>query len=103
MIKQASAYRPIGFTMQCRHCDGPIYLYGGTGGRWRAYEPPGDAELDEWNRHRCAAALQDAEILSIVAPASTKPADLIPRISRLVHDFQGIIQQVESRTAELLP
>jgi hypothetical protein len=96
MNKQVSESKPNGFTMHCRHCESEIYLHSGAGGRWRAYEP-GNAAVDEWKRHRCAAALQDAEIMSLVAPAGSKPADLIPRITRLIQDFQSFIKQAEAR------
>ncbi|MGH7460982.1 MAG: hypothetical protein ACREMA_08130, partial [Longimicrobiales bacterium] len=97
MPQQVSESKPNGFTMQCRHCDNTIYLHSGAGGRWRAYEPNyGKTELDEWNRHRCAAALQDAEIMNLVAPPGSKPADLIPRITRLIQDFQSFVTQAEA-------
>ncbi|MGH7470139.1 MAG: hypothetical protein ACRENP_19510 [Longimicrobiales bacterium] len=101
MPDRVSESKPNGFTMQCRHCGNAIYLHSGTGGRWRAYEPSnGNAEMDEWNRHRCAAALQDAEIMNLVAPAGSKPADLIPRITRLIQDFQSFIKQAEARSLQ---
>jgi hypothetical protein len=93
-----SESKPNGFTMQCRNCRNTIYLHSGQGGRWRAYEPSDDAtEMDQWNRHRCPDALQDAEIMNLIAPPGSKPADLIPRISRLIEDLQSFIKQAESR------
>jgi hypothetical protein len=94
-----SESKPNGFTMQCRQCKNRIYLHG-QGGRWRAYEPHSDTtEMDQWNRHRCPDALQDAEIMNLIAPPGSKPADLIPRISRLIEDLQSFIKQAESRNS----
>jgi hypothetical protein len=98
MPQRVSESKPNGFTMQCRNCKNTIYLQSGQGGRWRAYEPNYDAtEMDQWNRHRCPDALQDAEIMNLIAPPGSKPADLIPRIYRLIEDLQSFIEQAESR------
>ena len=101
MPERVSESKPNGFTMKCRACDNPIYLHSGMGGRWRAYEPArANAEPDEWNRHRCTAALQDAEIMNLVAPAGSKPVDLVPRMHLLVRDLQSFIKQAEARETE---
>ncbi|MGQ0562728.1 MAG: hypothetical protein ACT443_12745 [Gemmatimonadota bacterium] len=97
--KTMTESKPNGFTKSCRDCDKPIYLHRGTAGPWRAFEPaPADAP-DEWVRHRCAAGLQDAELLGIVAPPGTKPAQLVSKIQRLIEDFHVLLDQAEKRAA----
>ena len=87
-----------GYNKRCRECEAMIYLHRGTNGPWRAYDPPvGRPEDHDWARHRCAAALQDAELLGIVAPPGSKPADLIPRLKRMISDLQEVLGQMESR------
>ena len=101
MPQQVSESRPNSFTLKCRDCKNTIYLQKGEGGRWRAYEPSYNAtETDQWNRHRCPDALQDAEIMNLITPAGSKPADLIPRISRLIENLQSFIEQAESRARQ---
>jgi hypothetical protein len=97
MSPQASVSKPNGFVKPCRDCESMIYLHRGPSGPWRAYEPAINEDADEWNRHRCTAALQDAEILSIIAPPGSKPQDLIPKIRRLIQDLQGFSEQAERR------
>jgi hypothetical protein len=90
-----------GFHKRCRECESMIYLHRGTNGPWRAYETPvGKPEDHDWARHRCAGALQDAELLGIVAPPGSKPADLIPRVKRMISDLQEVLGQMESRQQE---
>ena len=97
MSKPAADTKPNGYNKSCRDCDKPIYLHSGPSGPWRAYDPMvGDAETGEWNRHRCPAALQDAEIMGIVSPAGSKPGELIPKLKRLIKDFEGLVTQAET-------
>ena len=93
--------KPSGYRKKCRDCDKPIYLHRGPSGPWRAYDPlPADAPPDtDYTRHRCSAALQDAEIMGIIAPAGTKPADFIPRLKRVIKDFQGMVDDAEKDKA----
>lgn len=95
----ASETKPNGFTKKCSDCDKPIYLHRGTSDRWRAFEPaePNGSMSDEWVRHRCPSGLQDAELLSLIAPAGAKPGELIAKLKRLVGDFENIIAQAEAR------
>ncbi len=93
-----------GYLKRCRECENTIYLHRGTNGPWRAYESPvGKPEDHDWARHRCAAALQDAELLGIVAPPGSKPADLIPRVKRMIADLQEILTQMETRQQQPAP
>jgi hypothetical protein len=102
MNQQALESKPNGYIKQCRDCEKTIYLHRGANGPWRAYEAPRDltgAEETEWVRHRCTAALQDAELLGIVGPPGSKPADFLPRLRRVVQDLSGLLKQAESRAA----
>ena len=89
--------KPNGFTKKCRDCNQEIYLHRGSSGPWRAFEaaPAGDPE--EWRRHRCPAGLQDAEIMGIIAPPGSKPADLHPKLRRLSQDLLELAAQAEKR------
>jgi hypothetical protein len=94
-----SETKPNGFTKKCRDCDKFIYLHRGNSDRWRAFEhigPPSDTS-DKWVRHRCASGLQDAELMSLIAPAGLKPVDLIAKLKRVIADFEDLIEQAESR------
>jgi hypothetical protein len=92
-----SETKPNGFTKKCRDCDKLIYLHRGTSDRWRAFEPAADgAASDEWIRHRCPAGLQDADLLSLIAPAVAKRDDLILTLKRLIKDFELMIAQSEA-------
>ena len=93
--------KPNGFLKKCRDCDVTIYLHRGGAGPWRAFEPIPDLPAEEWNRHRCSAGLQDAEIMTILAPPGTKPAMMIPRMRRLIEDFKELLEQAEQR--EVVP
>lgn len=88
-----SESKPNGFTKVCRDCNKAIYLHRGMTDRWRPFEPAG--EPDEWNRHRCPASLQDADLLSLIAPANAKRVDLIATLRRLIVDFEIMIAQAE--------
>ena len=90
-----SESKPNGFTKTCRDCNKPIYLHRGTTDRWRPFEPAAGT-VDEWNRHRCPASLQDADLLSLIAPANAKRADLIATLKRLINDFEIMIEQAEA-------
>jgi hypothetical protein len=96
-----SETKPNGFTKKCRDCNKPIYLHRGTSDRWRAFEsvysPAGTP--DEWIRHRCPAGLQDAELMSLIAPAGSKPRDLVAKLKQIIGDFEEIISQAEARIA----
>ena len=95
-----SESKPNGFTKRCRDCDKLIYLHRGTSDRWRAFEPSADNPgADEWIRHRCAAGLQDADLLSLVAPAIAKRDDLVVTLKRLIEDFKVMIAQAEASAA----
>jgi hypothetical protein len=89
--------KPNGFYKKCRDCNQEIYLHRGSSGPWRAFEaaPAGDPE--EWRRHRCPAGLQDAEIMGIIAPPGSKPADLHPRLRRVGQDLLELADQAEKR------
>lgn len=102
MSKRAEETKPNGYTKKCRDCEKDIYLHRGPTGPWRAYEPATDpeAEMGDWIRHRCTAALQDAEIMHIIAPAGSKPGELIPKLKRLLKDFEVIVTQAERTQAE---
>jgi hypothetical protein len=97
MSKKVEDSKPNGYTKRCRDCEKDIYLHRGPTGPWRAYEPAADPTglEGEWVRHRCTAALQDAEIMHIIAPAGSKPADLVPRLKRLIKDFSALVEQAE--------
>ena len=100
MLKKAEDSKPNGYTKRCRDCEKPIYLHRGSSGPWRAYEPgSGEEGAEEWVRHRCASALQDAELMHIIAPAGSKPTDLVPKLKRLIVDFENLIEQAEARLA----
>jgi hypothetical protein len=98
-----SETKPNGFTKTCRDCGKLIYLHRGTTDRWRAFEPSdamnGTAPTDEWTRHRCPSGLQDADLLSLIAPAGAKREDLVATLKRLITDFQVMIEQAEARVA----
>jgi sugar phosphate isomerase/epimerase len=93
--------KPNGFLKKCRDCEATIYLHRGGAGPWRAFEPAEGVGAEEWNRHRCAAGLADAEMMTIVAPPGTKPDQIIPRVKRLIEDFRELLAQAEQRQAEL--
>jgi len=95
MARQADDSKPNGYSKQCRDCDRTIYLHRGPSGPWRAYESSfaEGAEAGEWVRHRCPSALQDAEIMGIISPAGSKPLELVPRLKRLIKDFEHLISQ----------
>jgi hypothetical protein len=98
MLKKAEDTKPNGYNKKCRDCEKPIYLHRGSSGPWRAYEAAVGPEGEpEWVRHRCASALQDAEIMHIIAPAGSKPTDLVPKMKRLIVDFENLIEQAEAR------
>lgn len=103
MNQQQTESKPNGFTKKCRDCDKTIYLHRGAAGPWRAFEAIPDAVgIDEWVRHRCPAGLQDAEILSIVAPPGTKPNALVPKVRQLIDDFSDLLEQAEARAEAAL-
>jgi hypothetical protein len=103
MNQQQTESKPNGFTKKCRDCEKTIYLHRGAAGPWRAFEAIPDAVgVDEWVRHRCAAGLQDAEILSIVAPPGTKPNALVPKVRQLIEDFRDLLEQAEARAEAAL-
>ena len=90
-----SESKPNGFTKKCRDCGKLIYLHRGSSDRWRAFEP--GQQPDEWDRHRCPAGLQDADLLSLIAPSgNNKRNELIETLKRLVEDFEVIIAQAEA-------
>ena len=92
-----SESKPNGFTKQCRDCGKLIYLHRGSSDRWRAFEP---GELpDEWDRHRCPSGLQDADLLTLIAPAGNKRENLVEKMKQLVTDFEVMIQQAEEKAA----
>jgi hypothetical protein len=92
-----SESKPNGFTKKCRDCGKPIYLHRGTTDRWRAFEPTdgNGGAGDEWSRHRCPSGLQDADLLSLIAPAGAKRDDLVQTLKRLIVDFEVMIEQAE--------
>jgi hypothetical protein len=92
-----SESKPNGFTKNCRDCGKTIYLHRGTTDRWRPFEP--GALPDEWNRHRCPSSLQDADLLSLIAPANAKRPDLIATLHRIIKDFEQMIEQAEAGLA----
>ncbi|HEY0672555.1 MAG TPA: hypothetical protein VGD27_09825 [Longimicrobiales bacterium] len=92
-----SESKPNGFTKKCRDCGKTIYLHRGTTDRWRAFEP--GEQPDEWSRHRCPAGLQDADMLSLIAPAGAKRDDLVHTLRRLIADFEVMIKQAEATAA----
>jgi hypothetical protein len=94
-----SEAKPNGYTTTCRDCSERIYLHRGNTDRWRAFERPTaiDAGADDWVRHRCPSGLQDAELMSLVAPAGVKPAQLIDILRQLIAGFEGMIEQAEAR------
>jgi hypothetical protein len=97
-----SESKPNGFTKKCRDCNKFIYLHRGSSDRWRAFEPAPDSPTpDEWIRHRCPAGLQDADLLSLIAPAIAKRDDLIGTLKRLIEDFELMIAQAEIAQAAL--
>ena len=96
---QVADSKPNGFTKTCRDCSKEIYLHRGNSGPWRAFEAAPAGGQEEWVRHRCAAGLQDAELMGIIAPPGTKPIDLGPRLRRILEDFKGIADQAEKRAA----
>ena len=98
----ASEAKPNGFTTICRDCHEQIYLHRGNTDRWRAFERPASLEAgaDDWARHRCPSGLQDAELMSLVAPAGLKPAELVDKLRQLIAGFENIIGQAEARIAE---
>jgi hypothetical protein len=99
MAKTGGDVKPGGYLKTCRDCGQTIYLHRITSGPWRAYEPPvADPQDHDWARHRCAAALQDAEMLGIIAPPGSKPGEVIPRVKQVITDLQQILEQIESRT-----
>jgi hypothetical protein len=100
--QQHTDTKPNGFTKKCRDCEKTIYLHRGAAGPWRAFEPNDGTGAEEWARHRCAAGLQDAEILGIVAPPGTKPGQLVPRVKRLIEDLTELLEQAESRAVAAL-
>lgn len=106
MSKRPDESKPNGYTKTCRDCDNTIYLHRGPTGPWRAYDLPAETvvgEEVEYVRHRCPAALQDAEIMHIISPAGTKPGDLAPKLKRLITDFQTVVEQAEARNAPVTP
>jgi hypothetical protein len=92
-----SESKPNGFTKKCRDCGKVIYLHRGTTDRWRAFEPSNSngGPGDEWARHRCPSGLQDADLLSLIAPAGAKRDDLVLTLKRLIDDFHVMIAQAE--------
>lgn len=106
MSKRPDDSKPNGYTKICRDCEKMIYLHRGPTGPWRAYDMPAEhveGVETEYVRHRCASALQDAEIMHIISPAGTKPGDLAPKLKRVITDFQTIIEQAEARNAPPAP
>ena len=94
-----SETKPNGFTKKCRDCNRSIYLHRGNTDRWRAFETsaPSGSMSEEWVRHRCPSGLQDAELMSLIAPAGAKPADLILKLRQLIEGFEEIIAEAETR------
>ena len=97
-----SEAKPNGFTTICRDCHEQIYLHRGNTDRWRAFERPTSIEAgaDDWARHRCPSGLQDAELMSLVAPAGLKPAELVEKLRQLIAGFERIIVQAEARIVD---
>jgi hypothetical protein len=98
----ASEAKPNGFTTICRDCNEQIYLHRGNTDRWRAFERPTSIEAgaDDWARHRCPSGLQDAELMSLIAPVGLKPAQLVEKLRQLIAGFEGIIAQAEARIVD---
>ena len=89
-----------GFEKLCRDCGKTFYLHrSSSGGRWRAYDSSGnlDSEVAEWTRHRCAAALKDADEMAAILPSGLSDPIAIQRLERLVEDLQALIAQLKTR------
>ncbi len=90
-----SESKPNGFTKKCRDCGKLIYLHRGSSDRWRAFEPA--TEPDEWDRHRCPSGLQDADLLTLIAPAGNKRDNMVDLMKSIVTDLEVMIAQAEAQ------